>query len=328
MPNPQNQFFELDTEKTAPGGTFRVIGIELNNDLVQDRLSTPTAIHELVGQHARELSAKLQAHRLQLFPPGCDRVQFERSGQAGRVNDGISGARPLEGKGPAVDTSPSGRAPTPPTKYSGSPGIPGHEQGDRHYVPRRGASEPLQVISIVNFKGGRRRPLPILHNTCLALRGYRVLAIDLDPQASLSALHGVQPEFDIGEDQTLYGAMRYTGVRRDLKDIIRRTYFANLDLVPANLELMEFEHETPKALANGVGGAFFSHASTKRWPRLPTATMSSSSIAHRSSVTSRCSALPRPRSWSRCTRRNARRHVDVPIPHHDVRPPECCHRRR
>ena len=36
--------------------------------------------------------------------------------------------------------------------------------------------------------------------------------------------------------------------RRNLEEIIRPTYFANLDLVPANLELMEFEHETPKAL--------------------------------------------------------------------------------
>ena len=84
------------------------------------------------------------------------------------------------------------------------------------------------------------------------MRGYRVLAIDLDPQASLSALHGYQPEFDVGENETLYGAIRYDDQRRELKDIIRKTYFANLDIVPANLELMEFEHETPKALM-GVG---------------------------------------------------------------------------
>ena len=34
-------------------------------------------------------------------------------------------------------------------------------------------------------------------------------------------------------------------------DIIRKTYFTNLDLVPGNLELMEFEHETPRALLGG-----------------------------------------------------------------------------
>lgn len=79
-------------------------------------------------------------------------------------------------------------------------------------------------------------------------RGYRVLAIDLDPQASLSALHGVQPEFDVGENETLSGAIRYDDRRRPLSDIVRKTYFDNLSLILINLELMDFEHETPKAL--------------------------------------------------------------------------------
>ncbi len=48
----------------------------------------------------------------------------------------------------------------------------------------------------------------------LALQGFRVLAIDLDPQASLSALYGYQPEFDIGPNETLYGAIRYDADRR------------------------------------------------------------------------------------------------------------------
>ena len=48
---------------------------------------------------------------------------------------------------------------------------------------------------------------------------------------------GYQPEFDVGDNETLYGALRYDDQRRDLKDIIRKTYFTNLDLVPGNLEL-------------------------------------------------------------------------------------------
>jgi chromosome partitioning protein len=76
-----------------------------------------------------------------------------------------------------------------------------------------------------------------------------VLAIDLDPQASLSALFGYQPEFDVGENETLYGAIRYDEAQRPLRDVIRPSYFAGLDLVPGNLELMEFEHDTPKFLA-------------------------------------------------------------------------------
>ncbi len=77
---------------------------------------------------------------------------------------------------------------------------------------------------------------------------YRVLAIDLDPQASLSALHGFQPEFDLLDGGTLYDAIRYEDPL-SLRDIIRPTYFTNLSIVPGNLELMEFEHETPRALA-------------------------------------------------------------------------------
>ena len=35
--------------------------------------------------------------------------------------------------------------------------------------------------------------------------------------------------------------------------MIRQSYFPNLDIVPGNLDLMEFEHETPKALADRSG---------------------------------------------------------------------------
>jgi chromosome partitioning protein len=122
-------------------------------------------------------------------------------------------------------------------------------KADRRYLPNRVGAVHLQVLTVVNFKGGSGKTTTAAHLAqYMALRGYRTLAVDLDPQASLSALHGVQPEFDIGDNQTLYGALRYDERRRNLEEIIRPTYFANLDLVPANLELMEFEHETPKAL--------------------------------------------------------------------------------
>ncbi len=34
----------------------------------------------------------------------------------------------------------------------------------------------------------------------------------------------------------------------EMAEIVRATYIPNLHLVPGQLELMEFEHETPKAL--------------------------------------------------------------------------------
>lgn len=215
----------------------------------------PMAIHDLIAKDAHELSAKLQALRLKLFPPEARKtLRRFSSGEAAKligINDGYLRQLSLDGKGPAPEIGPAGRrsytfeniqALRAFLEESGKQG--------RRYVPHKNVDEHLQVISVVNFKGGSGKTTTAAHlGQYLALHGYRVLAIDLDPQASLSALHGYQPEFDIGEGETLYGAIRYDGDRRELKDIIRKTYFPGLDIVPGNLELMEFEHESPKALA-------------------------------------------------------------------------------
>lgn len=218
------------------------------------------AIHDVFAKDARELSAKLQAHRKRLFPPAA-RKSLRRfsSGEAAKligVNDGYLRQLSLEGKGPEPETSPSGRrsysfedieALRSFLEETGKTG--------RRYRPHRQGSEHLQVIAVVNFKGGSGKTTTAAHLAqFLALKGYRILAVDLDPQASLSALHGYQPEFDIGENETLYGAIRYHGSRRDLSDLIRQTYFPGLDLIPGNLELMEFEHESPKVLADKQSG--------------------------------------------------------------------------
>ncbi len=122
-------------------------------------------------------------------------------------------------------------------------------KSDRHYLPRRRGQEHLQVIAVANFKGGSGKTTTAAHlSQYLALQGYRVLALDLDPQASLSALHGFQPEFDLQDNESVYSAIRYDEMRRPLSDAIRKSYFPGLDVVPASLELMLFEHETPKAL--------------------------------------------------------------------------------
>jgi chromosome partitioning protein len=213
--------------------------------------SSPKAIHELVGSHARELSRRLQAHRLQLFPPKAQKTlrRFSSTEVAKLVgvNDGYLRRLSLENKGPAVEVGANGRRSyTVDDIQALRVYLDASSRSERKYVPWRKGVDHLQVITVVNFKGGSGKTTTAAQY--LALRGYRVVAIDLDPQASLSALHGVQPEFDVGENQTLYGAIRYDAQRRDLSDIIRRTYFPSLDLVPGNLELMEFEHETPKAL--------------------------------------------------------------------------------
>ncbi len=126
----------------------------------------------------------------------------------------------------------------------------------KRYVPHRRGNEKLQVIGVVNFKGGSGKTTTAAHLAQhMALTGHRVLAIDLDPQASLSALHGIQPELD--EFPSLYEAIRYDSERKPIREVIRRTNFPGLDIIPAMLELQEYEYDTPLAMQNGGEGKTF-----------------------------------------------------------------------
>ena len=126
----------------------------------------------------------------------------------------------------------------------------------KKYVPQRKANEKLQVIAVVNFKGGSGKTTTTAHlGQHLALTGHRVLIVDLDPQASLSALHGFQPEID--RNPSLYDALRYDDQRKPIQDVILKTNFPLLDIVPANLDLQEYEYDTPLAMQTSQEGKRF-----------------------------------------------------------------------
>jgi chromosome partitioning protein len=93
------------------------------------------------------------------------------------------------------------------------------------------------------------------------MKGYRVLAVDIDPQASLTTLFGYRPELDFIDSGTIYDAIRYDDPL-PFSAIIQKTYFTGLDLAPGGLFVQEFEHETPQALRNNVQPAFFARLST------------------------------------------------------------------
>lgn len=222
-------------------------------------LQQHSAIHELVGAHARSLSEMLREHRLQLFPPEAQKTLRTFSSaevaQFVGIDSGYLRRLSLNGKGPTPQVSAGGhRSYTAQDMQELRNYLQENTKGNRRYLPHRKGSDHLQVITVVNFKGGSGKTTTTAHLAQhLALKGYRILAIDLDPQASLSALHGMQPEFDVGDGETIYGAIRYGEKRRPMKDVIRKTYFPNLDIVPANIELMEFEHDTPMALNRNDG---------------------------------------------------------------------------
>ena len=223
---------------------------------------------ETIGAHAELLSSQLQALSQAMFPPTSQKtLRRFTSGEAARlmsVSDSTLRKMTLAGEGPQPETTSNGRrlytlGQINEIRTLLASGTRGREASD--FVPHRRDTEHLQVIAVTNFKGGSGKTTTSAHLAqYLALQGYRVLAIDLDPQASLSALLGVLPETDVGANETLYAAIRYDEGRKSLKEVVRKTYFDGLDLVPGNLELMEFEHTTPRALMDGTksgDGIFF-----------------------------------------------------------------------
>lgn len=223
---------------------------------------TLPSVDETIGEQADLLSSQLQSMSEALFPPTSQKVLRKfTSGEAARligVSDSTLRKMTLAGEGPQPETTSNGRrlytlSDINQIRRMLAQSARGRESIE--FVPHRRPGEHLQVLAVTNFKGGSGKTTTSAHLAQhLALQGYRVLAVDLDPQASLSALLGVLPELDVASNQTLYAAIRYDDERRNLSDVIRSTYFDGLDLVPGNLELMEFEHTTPKALSAGTPG--------------------------------------------------------------------------
>lgn len=226
------------------------------------------SVDETIGAHASTISSQLQAISEALFPPTASKaLRRFTSGEAAKligVSDSTLRKMTLAGEGPQPDVGTNGRrlyslGQLNELRALLAASARGREAHD--FLPRRKDNEHLQVIAVTNFKGGSGKTTTSVHLAqYLALQGYRVLAVDLDPQASMSAMLGVMPEADVRSNETLYAAIRYDDERRPLSEVVRNTYFDGLDLIPGNLELMEFEHTTPRALMHGSRdgeGVFF-----------------------------------------------------------------------
>lgn len=212
-----------------------------------------------IAADAALLSGQLSGLRQQLFPPNSQKkLKTFTSGEAARlvgVSDGYLRQLSLSGDGPPPSTvSRTGRRSytlddiNALRAYLASHGSSKAKQYLRHRKPEDG--EHLQVLAVTNFKGGSGKTTTATHLAqYLALQGYRVLAVDLDPQASMSALFGYQPELDLNPNASIFGAIRYDQDRVPLASIITKTYFPGLDLVPGNLELQEYEHATAHHVA-------------------------------------------------------------------------------
>ncbi|WP_157020019.1 plasmid partitioning protein RepA [Mesorhizobium xinjiangense] len=230
----------------------------------------PLHFEKHILEQGDQISKKLHLLSMQRFPPHAKKNLRSFSLAEVATYLGVSQSHlkklHLEGKGPVPETSSSGRR-----SYTAEQMLELRQYLDQHgrsdarmYVPHRRSGEKLQVIAVVNFKGGSGKTTTAAHlSQYLALTGHRVLAVDLDPQASLSSLHGFQPELD--QIKSIYDAIRYDDERIPLSNIIQETNFPGLDIVPANLELQEYEYDTPLAMADrnsNAGKAFFTRISS------------------------------------------------------------------
>lgn len=232
-------------------------------------LTQPLHFEDQILEQGDLISKKLHLLSVQRFPPNAKKTlrTFSLAEVADYVGSSQSTLKKLhlDGKGPSPLTSSSGRR-----SYSAGQMLELRQYLDTHgrsesrmYVPRRRGHEKLQILAVVNFKGGSGKTTTAAHLAqYLALTGHRVLAVDLDPQASLSSLHGFQPELD--QMPSIYDAIRYDGEKKKLSEIIQPTNFPGLDIVPANLDLQEYEYDTPLAMADkstNEGKTFFTRIS-------------------------------------------------------------------
>lgn len=108
-------------------------------------------------------------------------------------------------------------------------------------LPHRDAEQdqPI-VIACQNFKGGVGKSTTCINLAhYLALRGYRVLVIDTDSQATTTSMFGYVPDAEITQDDTILAYLG--GAHSTLEPVVRKTYFPGIDLIPACLALYEAE---------------------------------------------------------------------------------------
>ena len=116
---------------------------------------------------------------------------------------------------------------------------------------RQNDDEPA-IIAFANFKGGAAKTTSAVNcSQHLAKKGYRVLIIDCDSQASATQIFGYNPDEHIENDQTLLPCLMEENL--DLTPVIRNTYWTGLDLIPANLALYGAEFAIPAKSARAIG---------------------------------------------------------------------------
>lgn len=99
-------------------------------------------------------------------------------------------------------------------------------------------------IAIGNFKGGVSKTTTAMTLAQgLSLFGRKVLLVDLDPQASLTALNGILADSEVTDEQTVLPLIY--GDQTDLEYAVQGTYWDGIHLIPASAALFGAEFFLP-----------------------------------------------------------------------------------
>lgn len=150
-----------------------------------------------------------------------------------------------------------GRLPSPPPTENGR--RPGYTINDLLLMrdvldasPARAPSDTPAIIAVQNFKGGVGKSTVTTHlSHYFAVKGYRVLVVDCDSQATTTTLFGFNPHINVTRSQTLYPYLSIDPTQTDLLYAVQKTAWPNVDLIPSNLELFDVEYELAAAGADG-----------------------------------------------------------------------------
>ncbi len=108
----------------------------------------------------------------------------------------------------------------------------------------RPAGAEAVTIVLANFKGGVGKTTTAMSVAQgLSLRGHRVLAVDCDPQGSLTTLFGILPDTEVEDEQTILPLC--VGAESSLRSAIRPSYWSGVDLVAAAPLLFGAEFSLP-----------------------------------------------------------------------------------
>jgi len=119
--------------------------------------------------------------------------------------------------------------------------------------PSRLPHEPCARVAVQSFKGGVAKSVTSVYLAqFLAEKGYRVLIVDCDPQASATSSFGYVPDIAFDAKHTMGPCIR--GEQDSLHYAILHTYFDGVDLVPSCLGLNDLDFALFDAVANAQPG--------------------------------------------------------------------------